>query len=417
MAENVAPPIDDFCVRLRSAEQLVIRFPGGVTLQPQIDPSKGASPCSLSLGLSEKLDAALAPFQPFLNLLDVVAHLAQCMLLMVDALSNPFKVPDLIKCLPALLEKLNEILKLVPALPQGVVAYVTFVVDVIRAAAAQLDCVIETLRSIQEQLDEVNRTIAAAREVDDPQIAENLLVGAQCAQESIATQTSSALASLASIARILCTIKAILVLIPGGRPLVKTLAFPDPTSIESIDGAISTLEGLRGALLFAVDAISVLADPLGGIGVPTLAFKCPVDDLPDEEEVPEPPAEPTIAPDGVTDEAGVPIVTIGQSGGPDDPPVKIVINGTNYLPTSQVFWDASKVGAADEEDAVQRVSVTRIVVLLPANLLTNVGIFQLSVVNVSEAAGGLFGGLSATPGTVPDETGVRTSNQFAIEVA
>lgn len=352
--QNVAPsfdcPVRDFPI------SPAIRFPGGVSLEPQLDPSKGVpGACGTTLDLVQTLQSALAPFQPFLNLLDTVAGLVQCFFLAVDALSNPFKIPDLLACIPALVEKVNRLLSIIPVLPQGIGGYTTLVADVTRFVAVQIDCIIQQLQAIQGQLEEVARLTRRLNEVDDPLLVARLREQIECANEIIAAQSDVALAALGPIARIFCTVKAILTLVPGGAEIARQLAIPDPSNAAAIDDAIESLELTRDALLALAQTVAGIGAPFGGAVTPaSLVFQCPIDDLSDAE-VEELSEEPTPAPAPLIERILDPGSRLPLPFDPNTPPLpnvvyqfdrvfegappaEVLLEGRNFTEDTRVYW-------------------------------------------------------------------------------
>lgn len=413
--ENTSPETESFCVSTELPTSIpVIRFPGGHTIEPQIDPNDGTpSSCALTLDVVGQLNSALAPFRPFLTVLDMVSHLAQCFLLLVEVVTNPFKIPKLLACIPQLVDKINAVLALVPIFPQGIAAFITFIVDILRFAATQLDCIIQMLGSIQRQIEEIDRLRDRAVQTDDPFVVTSLEQLIACSEQEVATQTSLALSALGPIARLLCVIRAILTLIPGGRALAESLAFPDPSDITQVEAAIFALETVRDILLAAVDAAALLS-PLGVQAPPPLVFTCPLDVPSDEEEEEEVP-EPSIT--TLLNSVGSPVgffpnPPVPQSSGPDDADYRVQIVGTNFTSTSRVFWGTAPI---DDTKIVGRAS-TFLTVDLSAELRINVGDFLLSVVN-SPTGGTLpFAGLSETAGGEEPESSTKVSNSFQVEV-
>lgn len=403
MAENSSPAADTFCAESSVPDELpAIRFIGGISLEPQVDPTSGApGTCALTLDLIGNLQSVLAPFQPFLTLLDLVASIAQCFLLMTEVITNPFKIPDLLACLPGLVEKINAILSLIPVFPQGIQAFITFVVDVIRFVGQQIDCVVGILESIQEQVEQLQLIADKINNTDDPIIVADLQTLFDCSEEEIDRQTSVALSALGPIARILCTVRAILALVPGGLEIAKALAFPSPGA--GLEGAINALSLVRDALLGFVDVITAIAVPVGGIlPAPGIAFECPLDDLPDEEEEEEPVPVPAIV--SILTGSGASFVSIPT--GSDFP---ILITGSNFQSGSQVFFNTAPL-----QDPVF-VGPTGLTATIPSDVLQNAGEFQISVVNTPPGGVGPFGGLTEPGGSA--ETGVEVSNLFQVTVA
>ncbi len=409
MAENVAPDIETFCAESSVPDSLpTIRFIGGISLEAQVDPTSGVpGTCALTLDLIGNLQAMLAPFQPFLTLLDLVAGIAQCFLLLTEVVTNPFKIPDLLACLPGLVEKINKILSLIPVFPQGIQAFITFVVDIIRFVGQQIDCVVGILESIQEQINQLQSIADKINNTDDALIVADLQVLFDCAKEEADRQSSVAFSALGPIARILCTVRAILALTPGGLQIAKALAFPNPDT-GTVQDAIDALSLVRDALLGFAGVITDIAAPFGGVlAPPEIGFKCPLDDLPDEEPEEEVVPIPTITdPGGITEPGGAPII---DPSAPETDAKPIQINGTNFTATSQVFFGTAPLGG------VQFSSPVVLLVTIPTDVLQNSGEFLVSVVNAPTEPQAAFAGLSA-PGEAAD-TPVEVSNLLAFTVA
>lgn len=418
MVQNTSPDVSEFCVESTVIGSTVpIRFIGGIGLEPQIDPTSGPpSSCGLTLDLIGNLQSALAPFQPFLTLLDCVSSLAQCFLLLTEVVQNPFKIKDLLACIPGLISKINTLLQLVPVLPQGVVAFITFITDVIRFVGTQLDCVIGILQSIQGQADQIALIQFQIENTDDAQIVAGLQELLECTQEEQEQQAGLAVSALGPIARLLCTVRGLLALVPGGNEIQKQLAFGDPSNIEALDDAIETLETVRDTLLGVVDIVVSIAAPFGGvIPPPDLTFVCPLDDLEDEEDT-EPPPVPVIT--DLQDPGGLPLVPPVAGSGDKD----IVIVGTNLSPpeaketkTGKVFFGTAQIPAG----SIITLSNELIALTIPAGLLENDGTFKISVVN--EPTGGTgtaFSGLTEDVSQPPsaEESPVKVSDPFDFEV-
>lgn len=409
MAQNAAPNTETFCVQGSSpSASPAVRFVGGGAIEPQIDPSQGPpTSCGLTLNMVSSLQPALAAFRPFLNLLDLVATLVQCFQLSIEVLSNPTKLKELLKLVPALAEKLNVVLGLIPQLPQGIQAWVTMIVDIIRFVGTMLDCAIQLLTSIKTQFENIEQLQAQLEGTDDPEVADGLSTLIKCGQAQASENMGNALSALGPIARVLCAVRGLLQLVPGGKQIQKLMALPDPRNISSIDDAITALSLTRDVLLTTVDALIALTGGLGVLPPLEVGFSCPLDSAPDEEEEPAPPPLPTItalfAADGVTPLASLPQIIGGV--GPD---TTIYVGGTNLLATTKIFWVASRVQDVSQSGALLRV-------VLPASLLGATGVFQISAVNEPAQGGGPFSSI-ADPSTGDVDSDVMVSDPFPIEV-
>lgn len=396
--ENTAPDPTTFCIDTEGASVFpVIRFIGGGELSPIIDPTRGPpTSCELTVSLAASVQSALAPFQPFLTLLDLVATLVQVFLLAVEAITNPFKIAKMLAQIPMLVDKFNKLLALVPVLPQGIAAFATTVLDVLRFVAASIDCVIQTLQSILVQQEEINRLIAKANTVDDPTIRAELLERVSCSNVEVQKLSATALGSLAPIARILCTVRALLTLIPGGQPIAAQLAIPDARNFTSIADGVVRLEALRDVLLAAIKLVGGLA-----VGVSLepnpLDFSCPLDDTADSDE----PEFPTPRISQLFPMVGLPPLVPPTAG---DLQYEFQIIGSDFDTTrreNKVFFGTGPL----PPEAILILQENRIVVRLGPEQLAEEGDFWISVSNAPGA-----GTTKPFEGVGTDESRTKISN-------
>lgn len=433
--QNVAPTFE--CPALAFPEEVpVIRFPGGIQFQPQFDPSQGVpTNCSMVFDSLRQLQPAFAAFQPFLTLLDTVTQFVQCFFLAVEAIGNPFKVGDLLACLPNLITKVNTLLSLVPALPQGIAAYITLIVDVIRMIALWLGCIIEIFTGIQRQLTLLNTLVNQVNETDNIQFRATLQSQIQCGQQIAQSNTDTAINALNVVARLFCSVRGILLLIPGAQSFARSLALPNASNLGGLNDAIEVLQSVRDVLLGLVNTVSALAGPVGVAAPPDLTFECPLDSLTDEDLadlVPTPPVRPvihrlldatTLLPLAVTiapNPVGIPIVTAATS--PTDNTLDVVIDGTGFDQNTFVYFGTSRQAARIETrregeviDTTRRTGTAYIRVTLDAGVRTRAGVQFIQAVNPG-AAQGAFQGLSAEAGVAGD-SGSSVSEEFAVFVA
>lgn len=405
MVAHQPPDPDSFCTGAEPVGEVpAIHFPGGALFQTPIDPTKGSpGACGLTLDLVGQLQSALAPFQPFLDLLDVVAQMGQCVLLITEVIQNPFKIPDLLACLPDLATKVNKILTLVPVFPQGIVQFVTFVVDVLRFIGQQIACLVELLESIQEQFVEVGRIAQQINQTTDPTVRAGLETLQQCGEAQAEQQVGVAMAAFGPITRLLCTVRTLLALVgPEGKKIAKQLTIPDPSQISVLQDAIAALSQVRDVILGTVETIVALAAPFGGVlPPPEVPFVCALD-LEDDEE-PEEEATPLVT--GLQDAVGAVLTTIPLAALSTDPDLTVFVMGTGFRSgSSRVYWGTSPVTALLVES-------NRIQIALPAQLRLQAGPAYVAVAN--EPAGGTssFGGLS------PGSSGTKVSRVFETQVA
>lgn len=287
---DVPPLASSFCAELPELEPLpAIHFPGGAVLQPTIDTSKGVPDvCALVQDLTSKLDSVLAPFQPLFDLLDLVSTLATCVLIIPEAITNPLKLKELFECLPSLVAKLNKILALIPILPQGIQVYVTFVVDVLRYVGKVIECVARQVRAAQAQIALAESYLAQGAALE----RQDIIDLANCGLANGQNSARAALAALSTISRLLCTVRSLLAVLPGGKAIAKKIKIPDPADTPALDEMATVLESLSAALLEVIGLVEQisLSTGLGILPPPSPFYECPLDasGLLDEEEPPTP---------------------------------------------------------------------------------------------------------------------------------
>lgn len=413
---NQSPPASSFCADLPVAPEGAgtIRFYGGFQLSSQGDPTRGPpGACQLSVDLLGSLQAALAPLSPFLTLLDAVAALANCFITLTEVVTNPFKIPDLLGCIPTIVAKINKLLALVPIFPQGVLSILEMILDVLNFILTQLSCLLSVLQSIQAQLAELGRLAERLNETDDALIRADLLAAVECGTQNAQTQAGAALGAFGPIARILCAVREILRIVPGGNEIAGYIGIPDPGSISAVQDAINVVASARGVLQVAVAAIVTLGQAVG-LELPTSTYKCPPLGPPEPEApVPELP-EPRI--DSVVDPAtGLVLASIPVAAASTDPDFPIRLVGINFVDgaTTKVYWSTSPFPSSKVQVLS---SQTQIELLLPADLRRIAGVFQIAVVNEPADLSAPFAGVPATPGGEAHAE-VKVSNQVAMEVA
>jgi len=412
---HVPPEVTDFCAELPTlGTKPVFRLPiGGAMIEPPVDTTKGTpGSCSLTQGLMAPIQTALAGLQPILTILDVIATMAQCVTLIPEVISNPFKVSDLLKCIPNLVAKIGGILALVPPFPQGFAQILTTVVDVLDFAVALLNCLIDTLASIQAALQQSERDIAALALLPAGPIRDEQARLIECAMALNAQQVSSATSSLGPIARVLCAIRGILLLAgPPGKELAAQLAFPDLSNLTALTDAINAISSIRDVLQSATEIVRSVGAPIGApLPPPDLVFTCPLDEDASNFDTtpPEPLPIPTIT--GIIDvDTDAPITTFAQ-GSPNQ---EVVILGENFINTDQSipYW-----GAAVLEGSVVEAG-TQIRVVVPADVKLNTGNQLISIVN--QPPGGAvsaFSGLDDPSSGQSTESEIQTSETFQVEV-
>lgn len=337
---NTPKPTEDFCVRQEPiTSRPVFRAPiGGGQVEPSVDTTKGIpGACSLNFSLMTAIQPALAGIQPVLSILDTVATMANCVLLTSQVFSNPTKIGDLLGCIPQLVAKVNQLLALIPPFPQGYAQIITSIVDALRTAQQSLTCLSQQLTSIQQSLEQVERDIEALTTLPEGPARTRMTDLITCGMETAEETVSTATASLGPIARVICAVRAILILQGDqGKELAQRLSFPDVSNPANLQVAIDAINIVSTALEVAITVAETAGNPIGApFPVPDLVFTCPLDDDPgnfepaDDEPLPQ--ATVTDILDAATETSlGVP-PTFAEGSADQE----VILLGTNFISTDQ----------------------------------------------------------------------------------
>jgi hypothetical protein len=419
VAENQAPDISDFCVLLNEAPEGagVIRFYGGLSLQSTGDPTRGTpGSCALSVDLIGNVQAALAPLAPLLTILDAVAGIAQCLQLAIQVQTNPFKLPDLIACVPGLIGKVNKLLGLIPIFPQGILSMLEMCLDILNFILTQIDCLLNVLVSIQNSIDELQELVRKINETDDVDIRENLKTLFDCGMENAQTQATTAMSAFSPLARLICTVRFLVSLVPGGSDIAGLIGIPEPSSLVDLTSIIALVRAARDVIQVAVDAITLLGSVVG-LGLPETTFTCPPQDtvpsFSEEEEIPEPVIQV------IDPTTGLPLTSIPAAPGPGEY-MTIWIVGAGLLSTSKVYWSTVEISADDVDDngtplVVLNEALLRLEVQVSSELYSTAGFFFVSVANGPSGEDAAFAGLADEAGGEM-QSEIMVSNLVEIEV-
>lgn len=232
-------PVSAFCVQLDAVTgfkvdlsgpsisfdpaSLGITFPGGSFLQ-----AAGALPQDTVEVLLGEFSAALMPFQPIFDILDVLLLVAKVM----EAVKtlNLFKLG---KTIPPLLAKIDKLKALVPqiAAPLMVVNTIDLIIAFLGVLKVQLHAIVDA----QLRVDAAN---ARATSLGAPQLA----LAATCAQSQINAQLGAMIQVAAPINRLLDLLNTV-----GGLA-----GLPELPTLGSLSGgvvpAVSALDSLVSAL-------------------------------------------------------------------------------------------------------------------------------------------------------------------------
>ena len=203
----MAFPPTDLCLTLPAIPTLdKICLPGGVCLDYVWDAiGKIPSAADISLDFFSQIGPAMTPLLPFFNILDVVVQLFNCLQAIPDAITK-LDPSELLQCIPALAELVDQLLKLIPqlSLPKMIKAALTNMALLMEGIAADV-------RYLESQLQRCADMIDRAAQLGD-HVLNGFIV---CAQADIRTTMSATAEALRGIGSIVLILNILLGLFGG----------------------------------------------------------------------------------------------------------------------------------------------------------------------------------------------------------
>jgi hypothetical protein len=205
------PDLSDFCVALPTAFELCLPLPGGITICAQ-DGFDLGDPSALTRSLFEQLNSALAPLQPFLNMVDIAKSIVDCITAIPDALGPPPDPTAIANCIPGLLEKLQKLLDMLPPVwvPKMVKAFLDIVIQALIGLRMEIMAIVAEQAAI----------IAAATKAVGPGGAQ-LQLAIDCAEDNVRALIANKNAGMAPLNRLLGIVNLFLEL--AGLPCIPNL--------------------------------------------------------------------------------------------------------------------------------------------------------------------------------------------------
>jgi len=242
----MAFPPADLCFDLPEIPDLEdICFPGGFCLSyiwDAIDQIPHLA--DISLDFFSQIGPAMAPLQPFFNLLDTVLAIFRCVQAIPKVITE-LDPSELLNCIPALAELIDQILKLIPQLsiPKMIIAAIKNLAALLRAIAADF-------LYLQSQLQRIADMIDRAADLNDVKLNGFLV----CAQDTVEGSVMSTAEALKGIGRIILLINILIGLFGGEEiPCFGTLI--SDNLAEGFDVIVDLLTGLADVLEMIADAI------------------------------------------------------------------------------------------------------------------------------------------------------------------
>lgn len=232
------PAIDTLCRSLSEfPDELVIHFPGGATLVPQV----GLPPSLLeqARAMLGQVNTAIAPLNPIFDIIEAIVAIQNCIKAIPDALGPPPDPSKLGNCIPDLVERIEALIALLPP------------ASVLRMIGEMLDAIIAMLRGTTDELRAVIRLfdkVTRAEELGSRIPA--LLTVANCGRQSAGASMNNIGRALSALNPILGVLNSLLAL--AGLPEAPTIqgGVPgDPEAlIDALDGFVDVLASFRGTI-------------------------------------------------------------------------------------------------------------------------------------------------------------------------
>ncbi len=194
----MAFPPTDLCLTLPTVPTLdKICLPGGVCLDYVWDAiGKIPSAADISLDFFSQIGPAMTPLLPFFNMLDVVVQLFNCLKAIPDAITK-LDPSELLECIPALAELVDQLLKLIPQLsiPKMIIA-------ALKNMALLMESIAADFRYLESQLQRCADMIDRAAQLND-HVLNGFIVCAQADIRGTMSATAQALRGIGSMVLIL----------------------------------------------------------------------------------------------------------------------------------------------------------------------------------------------------------------------
>jgi hypothetical protein len=247
MAIDLLPDLTSTCVELVSGNgELCIRFPGGAQICASMNATELGDLGEIAKSLLAQANTALAPLQPFFNLLDVIKAIFDCIQAIPDALGPPPDPSGIIACVPNLAKAVEKLLKLIPPIPIFELAK-----DILHVIITALQGIRAKLLAMLRQLERIAAAALAATTLGSLQL--QLVV--DCAQGNIDAQMANMNAGMAPLNRLIGLLNVLLQL--AGLDCIPALGDFGELSeaiLAPLDAVISLLQQLL-ALIPTLDLV------------------------------------------------------------------------------------------------------------------------------------------------------------------
>lgn len=254
MAISLIPSLETTCIELSTGlGELCIEFPGGAKICASAGVELG-DPGEIVKNLLAQVNTALAPLQPFFNILDVLKAMLDCIKAIPDALGPPPDPSAIIGCIPGLIKAVDKLLAMLPPLsiPIMVKSILRVIIEGLKGLRAKLLAMIR-------HAERILAAGLAAAELGNVQL--QLVV--DCASGNLDAQFENMNAGFAPLNRLIGLLNVLLDL--AGLdciPALSGLLDISEDALAPLDATIALLEQLL-ALIPSLDLVLTELPPAG----------------------------------------------------------------------------------------------------------------------------------------------------------
>jgi hypothetical protein len=228
------PSVADLCVEMpRSPGLLCVNLPGGATICAQTGYDLGDL-TGIAQAMIAQINTALAPLQPFFNVLDILDAIFKCVQAIPDCLGPPPNPKEIIDCIPNLAKKIAALLQLLP--PLCIPPLIRSIIEILITALQGIE---NDIKAQLAALDRILESATAAAALGNVELQNAV----DCAQNQLDAEFANKNASMAPLNRLIGVINFFMSLAGlGCIPQLGGLEELAQPLLDVIDDIIALLE-------------------------------------------------------------------------------------------------------------------------------------------------------------------------------
>ena len=260
------------CLEIPALENFSVRMPGyGVFEAIRTTLQKVPSNCDLGIDLLALIQSALAPLRPFIDVLELLLAIVNCIFAIKTAVTRLSPGP-IVGCLRNLREALDKVLQHIPPIP-----WLRMIADILRLLIITVNCLLDLLADFDRQILRIQNMIARSSQLND----DNLSFIAECTEKKLRAVEINALHIMRTVSVLMTAVLVLLNVFQGGSEVEEIIQSQSEMQ-QQINDAISgatVFPSLQERADFLVTtrtalerAFKIVATPLGEtLGVPLSA--------------------------------------------------------------------------------------------------------------------------------------------------